>query len=172
MKKSEKPEARYLYLSGLACSTFYIDLKNDIESIHKDILNKNYLTQNYNQLFVDGIFRKILDCIKNILNQKRELYSDYHSNYDEVILESLINVSKLGSKKYGLFDYQENKELKIEDFLDAIYRHIFKNYVLLEDEDKESELDHHYHIVANLQIIAYLIEREIYEKNLKNKTKI
>jgi hypothetical protein len=137
---TQKPPARYMYMSPLAVAV------NADRPLIEFSLNYERLLE----LFIQDKFEDINLFIKEI---HRYLFEYLRTKYTlEEILSSIIKVSKLGAAKYGLFSYKNT--LKVSDIMDAIGRHLFK-YLSGELIDDESKVSHEFHILANIYILVY-----------------
>lgn len=63
----------------------------------------------------------------------------------------LASAMKFGADKYGAFNFRDEK-IDPDVYIDAIYRHLIK-YQIGESEDKESQISHLGHIMANCAIL-------------------
>lgn len=147
---SSKPEMRYFYFPGYL-AIHYNDLSESAVELgarfHKDVLMSTVNTRDTSHL---------LEGLKDF----------EHSMFNENVHGSLSRkdvgmgistVGKLGATKYGFLNY--TKGFVWSRLLDAMARHVYE-YMCGRRIDPESGLDHRYHVLANIYMLAEHIENE------------
>lgn len=134
--KRNKVKASYCYLDGLA------ELFNSHKAL---ILATQGLVEDFNSgknnlsFYLFQILRHLppIDCNASL----------------KTVLFSTAAVGEFGANKYARFGYQSMEVTQIEDFIDAMCRHLI-SYLCCEENDSDSGLSHVSHIASNVLIIA------------------
>ena len=79
------------------------------------------------------------------------------------VLEKVADVSSLGAKKYGIFNYK--KGMKWSRLVDACGRH-FLAFLQGTKKDEESGVDHRIHMLANIYMLGYYIKKDVGQNDL------
>lgn len=141
-----KPPARYFYYAGLATITH----RPEILLGYEELLKSLHVNQ----------------CASLANTVLKSLTEHSGINTAEVI-KNVSYVSQLGATKYGIFNYQNG--MKWSRIMDAMGRHIL-HHTCDDFVDEESGRDHRYHVLANIYMLAYMIEHNVGENDLKETT--
>lgn len=138
-----KPEARYLYLVGIAYEESIRRgtgerLLVNIARAYERIVNSYYTNTD-----------KLPYEIVSLLN-----YLEVSSS-----IPLMVDVARYGAGKYGIFNYQ--KGLDFNRLLDALGRHLVA-YIRGEPADPDTDLDHRVHAAANCYMMLYYCAKEVY----------
>lgn len=78
-------------------------------------------------------------------------------NFPMFLMRGLIQVGQMGETKYNTYNFM--KGLSVSDTLDSLMRHLDAATDPLQPlEDKESSLNHLYHVAWNALVAAWMIE--------------
>lgn len=98
--------------------------------------------------------RNIVHYILDYLDEQEALLS----------VDAVCDVSKLGAIKYGLYNYQDG--LAVDRLINALCRH-FSQWLHGEYFDTESGVNHIYHMLANVYMLAYTLHRHPQLNNME-----
>ena len=151
-----KPPVRYFYFAGLAAmrpeNSATRVLALGYEDLVKALIDKERTGKN--------------ECVKLAEITLASMAHSFKIPPTEVLKE-VSYVSKLGADKYGIFNYQSG--MKWSRLVDALGRHLL-HYTTEDFIDEESLMDHRYHMLANLFMLAYFIENQVGDNDLKETT--
>ena len=141
---SGKAKARYFYWDAL--SSLAGRPENIIGEIYMDRLIKSLQLERY-------VLSKVL-----LQDIAVSLHKSLKEGGDLAPSLGVTKASTLGAEKYGHFNYQ--KGFNWSQPIDALGRHMLQ-YLDGQKMDEESGLDHRYHMLANIYMLAYHIDKNI-----------
>lgn len=134
---SDKPEARYFYLKELtqlrSGNVFLVQIAEAIEQLGKKLEETETPVLEITVLH-DRLITYYLDVVKV-----------------EGFIKEISTISKLGVKKYGMYNYRNG--LEVSRIFNALCRHWIKIFLDPQGIDPESGVHHMAHVFANVYIL-------------------
>lgn len=150
---SGKPPARYFYFTPMALFHGPESTESRMAVCFEEFLNK----------IIGGNIRGARNSLALFSAVVTTSLSEDLKMTKADVFKSVSYVSELGSRKYGIFNYQ--KGMKWSRLIDALGRH-FIHHLCDDYIDEESGKDHRFHILANILMLMYYLQHNIGENNL------